>query len=344
MQHLGHAMPLRRGPVLEDVLDHEVAKGVAAQLRGARQHLGDQLLRLLRRAVLDDALKDAAAVTVAGRGDGVAAHLGEHEAHPVRREDLDALLQHVVGVGRQGSLPHVAVQLLGDRQPLRSVGRLQRPLHDAAAAGARGERPGRGGHPLHQRWELRSVRELAQQVPVLYGLLAVQGRGAGRDVRARRLLRGRLPRWQHAQTGLPGSGRSRRRRLWRRRPQHGGLWLRLQRVEARRRGGQLGSASARARGGRPAAQHQLRHRRLRRWPQPAATVARLLLRRPLLLGGGVRPQQPPPLPPAGACSAGVRRRRRPQACGSWCQRLAGHVAQLMWKQHHVLPRLHVLLL
>jgi len=73
-------------------------------------------------------------------------------------------------------------------------------------------------------------------------------------------------------------------------------------------------------------------------------VARLLLRRPLLLGGGVRPQQPPPLPPAGACSAGVRRRRRPQACGSWCQRLAGHVAQLMWKQHHVLPRLHVLLL
>lgn len=66
--HVSDVPPLTQSPVLEDVLDHKIPKGVAAELRGACKNLIYQTFRLCGRAVFQEPLHHAASVSMSCSG------------------------------------------------------------------------------------------------------------------------------------------------------------------------------------------------------------------------------------------------------------------------------------
>lgn len=98
-QHFCNDDTVSRGPVLKNMLNHEVSVLVPAEPCRVFQQLYDQLLRLRGVTMLDDALQDAASKAVSCCKGALALQLCQHELHVIWWHDLDALLKNMVGMG-----------------------------------------------------------------------------------------------------------------------------------------------------------------------------------------------------------------------------------------------------
>mmetsp|Transcript_4391 Transcript_4391/g.10182 ORF Transcript_4391/g.10182 Transcript_4391/m.10182 type:complete len:431 (+) Transcript_4391:195-1487(+) len=149
MNHIHDLVLLVQSPMLEHVLNDEVAEGMPAQLRRADQYLLDQRRRLLARAVLQQALQDPAAIAVSCCRNSMSDHLGQNEVEAVWRNELDALLKDVVRVGRGKSLLDMPLELLGKRYTLACISDFEGLLDHPCAARIAGHQPGGAAKKLH---------------------------------------------------------------------------------------------------------------------------------------------------------------------------------------------------